>query len=631
MKAHRAGILVLTFALSILVVAGSVSSAHAALSLVWSDEFDGTSLDTSNWNYDIGDGCPGLCGWGNNELQYYRSQNVSVSGGNLIIESREESYGGRSFTSGKIHTRDKHDFLYGRIEMRAKIPGGGGMWPAFWMMPQDAVYGGWAASGEIDIMEAVNDPNWTSGTLHFGGSWPNNTSSGGTYNPGGVNFSDDFHIYAVEWEQDQIRWYVDGVLFSTKYYTQWYSDSDPGNPYAPFDQSFYIILNSAVGGNYPGCTDPGCIDADLPQQFVVDYVRVYQETGNLAPTVEITSPTEADNPPPGDITFEATASDTDGNVVRVEFYHGPTYLGEDATAPYSYVWPSVADGCYAITAKAIDDESAVGEDTVDVTVGSGCGQIPYGGAFVPPGRLQAEDFDIGGEGVSYHDSDLYNEGGVYRGGVGVDIENCSDAGAGYNVGWISPGEWLEYTLDVPVAGEYPVDIRVASLMAGGTCRLEIDGVDATGDISLPPTGGWQVWSTASTTVALDAGSHILRFFTTTDGYNLNWFEFQEPTTAVPHEPPSTGYRLHPCYPNPFNSSTTIAYELPEPARINLAIFDVSGEVVKTLAAGETSGPGRHEVVWNGRDEAGRAAAAGVYFYRLDAGLYSETRRMSLVK
>jgi beta-glucanase (GH16 family) len=193
-----------------------IGTAHATWSLVWSDEFNGNNLNTGDWNYDIGNGCPSLCGWGNNELQYYRAENVSVSGGNLVITSLAESYGGASYTSGKVTTKNKQTFLYGRIEMRAKIPTGGGMWPAFWMMPQDDAYGGWAASGEIDIMEAANSTTSIGGTLHFGGSWPNNTSSGGSYSLGGTNFADDFHIYAVEWEPDEMRWYVDGVLYSTK-------------------------------------------------------------------------------------------------------------------------------------------------------------------------------------------------------------------------------------------------------------------------------------------------------------------------------------------------------------------------------------------------------------------------------
>jgi len=328
---------------------------YGAYQLVWSDDFNGTSLNMSNWSYQEGDGCPNLCGWGNNELQYYRSQNTTVSGGNLIITSKAENYGGRNYTSGKIISRYKQDFLYGKVEARMKVPTGGGMWPAFWMMPTDEVYGGWAASGEIDIMETCNSTNYIGGTIHYGGGWPDNVSSGGTYNPGGVNFSDAFHVYTIEWEPDTMRWYVDGVLYSTKTSSLWYSDAAPSNPRAPFDQDFYIIINSAVGGNYTGCTSSSCITASLPQQFLVDWVRVYQNLNNISPTVSITNPDDGMNLPAGNIVFTATASDSDGSVARVEFYEGANYLGQDATAPYLFTWTSVPNGCYTITAQAIDD------------------------------------------------------------------------------------------------------------------------------------------------------------------------------------------------------------------------------------------------------------------------------------
>ena len=133
------------------------------------------------------------------------------------------------------------------------------MWPAFWMMPTDSVYGGWAASGEIDIMETKNDTDYIGGTLHYGDNWPNNASTGGNYSPGGVNFSDAFHVYTIEWEPDVMRWYVDGILYSTKTNSQWYTNAAPGNSRAPFDQDFYIIINAAVGGNYTGCTSSSCI------------------------------------------------------------------------------------------------------------------------------------------------------------------------------------------------------------------------------------------------------------------------------------------------------------------------------------------------------------------------------------
>jgi beta-glucanase (GH16 family) len=631
MRIQRTSALVMGIVVSMVATTGLFAPASAALSLVWSDEFDGTALNTANWTIEIGDGCPDLCGWGNNELEYYRAQNVSVSGGNLVLTSRSEYYGGRWFTSGKVHSKNKRTFLYGRIEMRAKIPTGGGMWPAFWMMPQDDAYGGWAASGEIDIMESVNATTSITGVIHFGGTWPNNTSSGGSYSLGGTNFADDFHVYAIEWEPSQIRWYVDGVLFSTKYDWQWYSDGAPGDPDAPFDQDFYIILNAAVGGNMTGCTSTSCVTAVFPQQYLIDYVRVYQETSNQAPAVLVTYPTEADNPPPGDITIQATASDTDGAVARVEFYEGTTYLGQDATPPYAFTWTSVPGGCYVISAKAIDDEGAFRADTADVTVGTGCGQAPYHGVpFALPARIEAEDYDIGGEGVAYHDTDPGNNGNQYRTSEDVDVQTCTDVGGGFNVGWLRVGEWLEYGVDAPGGGDYSIEVRVASLSAGGVFHIDFNGVDKTGDINVPVTGGWQTWTSVTATAALSPGEQIMRFVPTTEGFNLNYIDIQTPT-AVASAPGAPRYALHPCAPNPFNPSTTIAYDLPERSTVDLVVYDTAGRVVRTLVAAENVAAGRHEVVWNGRDDDGRPTASGVYFCRLVAGGYSETRRITLIR
>jgi len=617
-------------AIAVVVAAALAGTAAADMSLVWSDEFDGTSLDTGNWTADIGDGCPDLCGWGNNELEYYRPENVTVADGYLTLTAKDEYYGGRYFTSGKVHTRDKHSFLYGRIEARAKIPTGGGMWPAFWMMPQEDVYGGWAASGEIDIMESANSTDWIGGTLHFGGSWPDNTQTGGTYSPGGVNFADDFHIYAIEWEETEMRWYVDDVLYSTKYSGEWFSDGAPGNPLAPFDQDFYIILNAAVGGNYTGCTETSCVTAELPQEYVIDYVRVYQETANEAPAVLITSPTEGDNPPAGDITITADASDTDGTVEVVEFYNGASYLGEDETAPYAFTWMSVADGCYSVVARAIDDEGAYTTDTSDITVGTGCGQAPYlGSPFVLPARVEVEDFDVGGEGVAYHDTDSGNEGGAYRTSEDVDIQDCSDTGGGYNVGWVREGEWLEYTIEVPMPGDYPIDVRVASAYVGGTFHIEFDGYDLTGDVDVPVTGGWQTWTTVSTEATLPAGTLLMTFVPTVEGFNVNYFDFLTPTGA--HGQLVASPVLHPPHPNPFNPVTTISYEMPKPGTVDLSVYDVAGKLVKRLVAGEIAGTGRHSVTWDGTSDAGRSVATGVYLCRLEAVGQTANQMMVLVK
>jgi hypothetical protein len=424
---------------------------------------------------------------------------------------------------------------------------------------------------------------------------------------------------------------VDGVLYSTKTSSQWYTDGAPGNPQAPFDQDFYIILNAAVGGNYTGCTIPACITATFPQQFLIDYVRVYEDIPNAAPTVSITSPASGGSLPAGDITIEATASDTDGSVATVEFYDGHAYLGEDTTAPYTFVWTSVPDGCYQIVARAIDNLGGVETDAVDITVGTGCGQAPFlGTAFILPGKIEAEDYDVGGEGIAYHDTDAGNNGSQYR-TEDVDIEACTDAGGGYDVGWINPNEWIEYTVSVPTAGDYTIDVRVASLATGGTFHVEFNGTDETGDVIVPVTGGWQTWTTVSATVTLAAGTQTMRFVPTTSGFNVNYFEVQaDPTAVLPGIRPAS-YALHPCYPNPFNPETTIRYDLQEAAVVNLTVYDVTGRVVQTLVSAESTPAGIYEVVWNGRDQTGRVAAAGVYFCRLDVGGYSQTRRMVLVK
>ncbi len=606
--------------------------ALAAWTMVWSDEFSGATLNTANWSYAVGNGCPDLCGWGNNELEYYRSQNVTVSDGYLVITTKAENYGGANFTSGRIHSRGKQSFLYGRVEMRAKLPTGGGMWPAFWMMPQDDVYGGWASSGELDIMESSNGTTTVGGALHYGGTYPSNTSTSGSYSLGGDNFADQFHIYAVEWEEGEIRWYVDDALFMTRTSSQWWSAGAPSNPEAPFDQEFYLLLNTAVGGWYTGCTDASCVTADLPQQYLVDYVRVYEDIDNFPPEVTVISPAAGSTVPAGNVVFEIQASDSDGTVMGVEFYHDGTYLGVDTSYPYGFVWTDVADGCYQVTVVATDNRGTTGQTTVDLTVGLGCGQLPYADqAFALPGRLEAEDFDLGGEGVALHDLDATNQGGEYRLDEGVDIEACSDADGGYNVGWIRTGEWVEYTVDVPTAGRYFVDVRVAAQDADKSFQLLFNGEDKSGVLTVPHTGAWQTWDQVTGELNLEAGVQTMRLVPLADDFNLNYFEFRADPLSDAPPAQAAGSRLLPCYPNPFNPSTTVAFEVAEPQTVSLTIFDMSGRLVRRLLTDEDSLPGRHEVVWNGRDEAGRSVATGTYLYRLQAGDFSQSRRMVLLK
>jgi beta-glucanase (GH16 family) len=261
-----------------ILIAG-LENGRAEWQLVWSDQFDGNAVNTRHWTFDIGNG---RGGWGNNELEYYtsRPQNVYVGDGMLHIVAREESYQGHYYTSAKLKTRGLFSQQYGRFEFCARLPEGKGYWPALWMMPERAVYGNWAASGEIDVMEnkGVN-PRKILGTIHFGGTIPHNAQSWGPgYNfPTGDGVT-NFHVYAVEWTTNSISWSVDNHVYEIQ--TNWWSSSDPDdpgdrNPYpAPFNQPFYIIMNLAVGGNFGGNPDPTTV---FPGEMQVKYVRVYGE------------------------------------------------------------------------------------------------------------------------------------------------------------------------------------------------------------------------------------------------------------------------------------------------------------------------------------------------------------------
>lgn len=279
--------------------------------LVWSDEFDGDALDAAKWNFQTGDGtAEGIPGWGNNELQSYRAGNVSVAGGDLIITARPEAADGREYTSGRINTAGKLDIRYGRIEASIHAPGGQGLWSAFWLLPTDSPYGGWAAGGEIDVMEVFSrDPSpFNQGAVHYGMAWPLNTYTYMRYSD--LDPADGFHTYALEWDEEELRWFVDGNHYQTvtrSTYWTYYIDPETnahvsGPPSAPFDQPFHLLLNLAVGGNLPGAPVPEA----FPGELRVDYVRVYQcniepETGlGCAGFEDVTDPA-VEPPPPADV------------------------------------------------------------------------------------------------------------------------------------------------------------------------------------------------------------------------------------------------------------------------------------------------------------------------------------------
>ena len=242
--------------------------------LVWSDEFNGTSLDLTKWTPIVGEG--GAVS-GNAELQYYtdRSQNIQVSSGTLKIIALLESYGGNSYTSARMQTKNLGDWLYGRFEARIKLPVAQGMWPAFWLLPTDNTYGIWPRSGEIDIMELIGrEPSHAYATIHTSADATVH-SFGNRYDLSNGTFADAFHVFSMEWSPNLLKFYVDGVLYSTQTNTT-------VSPYPwVFDKRFYMLLNLAIGGPWPGAPDA---TTTFPQTMEVDYVRVYQKIGDLAMT-----------------------------------------------------------------------------------------------------------------------------------------------------------------------------------------------------------------------------------------------------------------------------------------------------------------------------------------------------------
>ena len=244
-------------------------TSYPGYSLAWSDEFNTNTLDAASWSAETGDGCPALCGWGNNELQYYMPppNNLFFQDGKMIIEAKSESYGGKNFTSSRIKTQGKKSFKFGRIDIRALLPKGKGIWPALWMLPQNNVFGNWPRSGEIDIMELVgSEPAKAFATVHYGPG-PGSIFINKSYTLPASTFNDAFHVFSMEWQQDIMKFYVDDNLYST------ITKADLGGNNYPFNESFYFLINMAVGGNLPGSPDATTI---LPQWFIVDYIRVYQ-------------------------------------------------------------------------------------------------------------------------------------------------------------------------------------------------------------------------------------------------------------------------------------------------------------------------------------------------------------------
>ncbi len=250
----------------------STPTFYAGYHLIWQDEFLGTKLNENDWNYRIGNGCPNLCGFGNNELQYYRKENATVADDLLTITAKKENIASNSYTSTRINTQGKISVPFGRVDVRARLPFGKGIWPAIWMMGNNKNVVGWPACGEIDLMELRGSaPNRVNGTIHYkNASGVHQFPASKKHVLASGTYSDEFHVFSLVRTPGKIQWYVDDILFNTKFYSQLNLGSQPN----PFLNDFFILLNLAVGGNYDGNPNNS---TSFPQVMEIDYVRVFEK------------------------------------------------------------------------------------------------------------------------------------------------------------------------------------------------------------------------------------------------------------------------------------------------------------------------------------------------------------------
>lgn len=487
-------------------------TAQAEYELVWADEFEGATLDAASWTCEAYYGVVRSA----RDTAFYtdRPANVRVVDGALTIVAQKEAHDLAAFTTARVNTCGKRAFTYGRFSVRMKAPLAAGLRPQLTLLPAELTYGGWPASGGIDVVDATGGA-LTSG-LHYGGSGPRGSHTETRYPQAATGASDDgYHVYTVEWQPYEIRWYVDDALAAVQ--NQWRSD---GGPFpAPFDQPFYLALGLAVE------TPEVARLEGWPYALQIDWIRVYQAKGNRAPEVKLLEPAAGATCPAGQsVTLRAEASDPDGNLAGVEFFSGETRLTFDREAPFSFDW-SAPDGCHRVVARAIDEDGFARAASAEITVGRGCPPTPFHGRPAAiPGRIEAEDFDESQKGEAYFDTDAANNGGAYRPESGVDIQPCNEGG--FNLAWMIDHEWTRYTVDVATAGRYVVRCRVASPNDSARIHLELDGKNITGPLAIPNTGDWQKFTDIVVRdVDVAAGEHVLKMVVEKDGLNLNYIAF----------------------------------------------------------------------------------------------------------
>jgi beta-glucanase (GH16 family) len=561
--------------------------------LAWSDECNaanGTGADTTKWTYETGGG-----GFGNGELEYYTNRTVNVfhRDGNLVIKAIKEAYSGSNYTSGRIKTYNHYDFTFGKVEMRGILPQATqGIWPAFWMLGSSISLIAWPTCGEMDIMEFIGkDPTHTFGTFHG----PGYSGGSGDGSPVVLTNPQNYHIWSIIWERDIVTWYLDGVQYHQLTAAEIVAR---GLGYVG-NHDFFILLNMAVGGAWPGNPDATSV---FPQEYVIDYVRVYKREADIPVIKTLPARIEAED--------YINKSYVEGNLLRENCNEGALDVGfvrvnnwmeytvnVPATAAYQFtcrtagaaptgtiqlqvggttlgsVTPTAtADWqTWATTAPATVNLTA-GQQTVriffngtgynfnyfDLTSG---GPLPTATPTPPPGPTPtpgptATPAPTPTPAPTATPTPTPTtppankvlpgkiEAETYDAMSGVQTEATSDTGGGLNVGWIDLNDWMDYYTNVQQAGAYRIDYRVASPNATGKVDFRVNGTTLA-TTTIPNTGGWQAWTTVSANVTLSAGTQTIRLFANVGGWNINWFQgtvggvTSTPTTTPTTTPPIT--------------------------------------------------------------------------------------------
>ncbi len=521
----------------VLISLGSESFAQT-WQQVWADEFNGSI--SPDWVFETGRGSGG---WGNNELQYYRRENASVQNGALVITAKREDFGGANYTSVRMKTQGKKSWKYGRIEARIAMPSFQGVWPAFWMLGDNISSVGWPSCGEIDIMEHVNTGGEVVGTMHWSDPNGHHAEYGGRTN---TNIT-AYHTYAVEWNASSIKWFVDGAQYHEA------NIANGVNGTSEFHNNFFILLNMAIGGNWPGFS---VNNSALPANMYVDYVRVFQLSSTPPPVIGVSTVYKhcdfggtAVNLPVGDFNYGALyargVANEDISSIKVNSGYEVVIYEHDNFTGASYV---VGANTSCLVAAGWNDR------TTSIKVRAASPSFSR--------TIQAES---------------------YSAMLGVQIEGTTDAGGGSNVGYIDNGDWMAYnSINFPTSGTYKIEYRVASLNGGNRLSLDLNaGSIQLGTVNIPATGGWQNWTTVSHNVNVNAGTYNVGIFAAIGGFNINWFKITKVNGARTADADDIQTVAH-------TTTAQDALELfPNPAENQLNIsssYDLSGGSVKIIDA-----------------------------------------------